>query len=108
MSLEKFIEDQISKAIARGEFDNLPGKGKPLDLDWYFSMPEDLRMGYSILRNNRVLPQEAQILKEIEELKRQLDSCKDEESSRRLRRAISEKEMGFQILMERQKRKGSR
>ncbi|HET9533669.1 MAG TPA: DUF1992 domain-containing protein [Blastocatellia bacterium] len=105
MSLEKFIEDQISKAIARGEFDNLPGKGKPLDLDWYFSMPEDVRMGYSILRNNRVLPQEAEMLKEIDELKLQLHSCGDEESSRRLRKAISEKEMAFRILMERQKKK---
>jgi len=31
------VDEQIREAIARGEFDNLPGKGKPLDLDAYFA-----------------------------------------------------------------------
>jgi hypothetical protein len=103
MSLEKFIEDQISKAMARGEFDNLPGKGKPLDLDWYFSVPEDLRLGYSVLKNNRVIPQEAELLKEVEELKRQLDLCEGEEDRRRIKKTINEKIMSFQMLIERQR-----
>ncbi|HWP45114.1 MAG TPA: DUF1992 domain-containing protein [Blastocatellia bacterium] len=105
MSLEKFIEDQIGKAIERGEFDNLPGRGKPLDLDWYFSIPEDLRAGYSVLRNNRVIPQEAQLLKDIEELRCQLEQCRDGEGRRRINKAINEKTAAFQILMERQKRR---
>jgi hypothetical protein len=42
---------KIKEAIARGEFDNLPGKDKPLDLDAYFATPEHLRMGYSILKS---------------------------------------------------------
>lgn len=105
MSLEKFIEDQIGKAIARGEFDNLPGKGRPLDLDWYFSMPEDVRLGYSVLKNNRVLPYEAQLLKEVDELRRQCDMSADEESRREIEKTINEKMMAFRILMERQQRK---
>jgi len=32
MSLENVIEKQIREAIERGEFDDLEGKGKPLDL----------------------------------------------------------------------------
>src|SRR6266852_4439643 len=28
-----YVEAQIQEAQARGEFDNLPGSGKPLDLD---------------------------------------------------------------------------
>jgi hypothetical protein len=103
MSLEKFIEDQIGKAMARGEFDNLPGKGKPLDLDWYFSVPEDLRLGYSVLKNNSVIPQEAQLLKEVEDLKRQLDLCEGDEERRRIRKTINEKIMSFQMLIERQR-----
>ena len=31
------VDEQIREAIARGEFDNLPGKGKALDLDAYFA-----------------------------------------------------------------------
>ena len=50
MSLYQNAEENIKEAIANGEFDNLRGKGKPLDLDAYFAMPEHLRMGYSILK----------------------------------------------------------
>jgi hypothetical protein len=32
MSLQKNVDEKIEEAIARGEFDNIPGKGKPLDL----------------------------------------------------------------------------
>ena len=31
MSFEKIAEEKIQNAIAAGEFDNLPGKGKPLE-----------------------------------------------------------------------------
>jgi hypothetical protein len=48
MSLGKLIDEQIKKAIEAGEFDNLEGAGKPLNLDDYFAAPEDLRMGYSV------------------------------------------------------------
>ena len=105
MSLEKFIEDQISKAIAEGEFDNLPGKGKPLDLDWYFQTPEDLRLGYSILRSNDLLPQEAGTLKEIDELKRRLKDCSDEGERKKIVKAINEKTMSFRMQAERRKPK---
>src|SRR5215216_1370159 len=103
MSLEKFIEDRITKAIAEGEFDNLPGKGKPLDLDWYFRTPEDLRLGYSILRSNDCLPQEAAALKEIDELKKRLGDCSDEGERKKLAKAINEKTLSFRLEIERRK-----
>ena len=56
MSIEKFIEDQISKAMAEGEFDNLPGKGQPIDLNAYFQTPESLRLCYSMLKNGDFAP----------------------------------------------------
>ena len=105
MSLEKFIEDQISKAIARGEFDNLPGKGKPLDLDWYFQTPEDLRLGYSILRSNDFLPQEAEMLKELDEMKKRLEHCSDEGERKKIVKAMNEKTLSFRMQVERRKLK---
>jgi DnaJ-like protein len=33
MSFQKNVDEKIKEAIARREFDNLPGRGKPLDLD---------------------------------------------------------------------------
>lgn len=31
--LDRIVEQKIAAAVARGEFDDLPGAGKPLDLD---------------------------------------------------------------------------
>lgn len=30
--MHRIVEDKIKEAIKNGEFDNLPGKGKPLNL----------------------------------------------------------------------------
>ena len=46
-------EDRIAKAIARGELDNLPGQGRPLDLDDEDPLlPAELRMAKRILKNS--------------------------------------------------------
>jgi hypothetical protein len=39
----KIIEDRIQRAQQEGAFDNLPGKGKPLDFEDDSFIPEDLR-----------------------------------------------------------------
>ena len=63
--LEKAVEEQIRQAMAEGKFNNLPGKGKPIDLEAYFQTPEHLRMAYSILKSAGFVPQEVQLLKDI-------------------------------------------
>jgi len=68
MSVESAIEQKIKEAMERGEFDNLSGAGKPLDLDAYFNAPEDLRMAFAMLKSNEFVPQEVEIFKEIAEL----------------------------------------
>lgn len=84
MSFQKNVEDKIEEAIAKGEFDNLPGKGKPLDLDAYFATPEHLRMGYSILKSANIIPEEMELLRQIEGLKKSLDS-----STTRIEKSVS-------------------
>jgi hypothetical protein len=44
MSIDRIVEAAIQEAIARGEFENLPGQGKPVDLTEYFNTPEDVRV----------------------------------------------------------------
>jgi hypothetical protein len=104
MSIEKFIDEQIRKAIEAGEFENLPGKGKPLDLRAYFETPEELRMAYSILKSNDFAPQEVEVLKEIDALRKRLESCADEEQKDKLRKEISDKQLAFDLLIEKPKR----
>lgn len=44
-------ERKIAEAFARGEFDDLPGAGRSLELDDDTLVPEDLRAAYRILKN---------------------------------------------------------
>jgi hypothetical protein len=104
MSIEKFVEDQIKKAMAEGEFDNLSGKGKPIDLNGYFQTPEHLRICYSILKNGSFIPEEVQMLKEIEALREQEANCSDEAQKNQLAKTIHEKVLSFNLMMERYKR----
>lgn len=50
------IDEQIKDAIRKGQFDDLPGAGKPLKLDDEAYTPEHLRMAYKILRENDLVP----------------------------------------------------
>jgi hypothetical protein len=105
MSLGKFIEEQIRNAIEAGEFDNLQGAGKPLDLNNYFNTPEDVRMGYSVLKSAKVVPEEVDRLKEIGEIKEKIKTIVDEDEKRKLTKILNEKTLAFTLLMERNKRK---
>jgi hypothetical protein len=98
------IEELIKEAMAQGAFDNLPGKGQPLDLDAYFRSPEHLRMGHSILKNGGFVPEEVQLLKEIEALREELRSCADEEQRKTLSKSLREKSLSYSLLMERAKK----
>jgi hypothetical protein len=60
-------EDRIRAAIEEGKFDNLPGMGKPLNLDENPFEPEDMRMANSLLRSNDFTPVWLEIWKEIEQ-----------------------------------------
>jgi len=107
MSFQKNVDEKIKEAIARGEFENLPGKGKPLDLDAYFATPEHLRIGYSILKSADVIPEEMELLRQIEELKKSLGSSTTPMKEEALRQQLSEKLTNFNLRME-QNRKARR
>ena len=104
MSLEKIIEEKILEAIAKGEFDNLEGKGKPLNLDDYFATPEDVRVGHSLLKSNKFVPQEVDLLKEIGDLKEQIELCADKTERIKLTKLFNEKTLALTIILERNKR----
>jgi len=66
MNWTKLVEDQIREAMARGEFANLPGAGKPLDLAENPYTPEELRLAYKILKDSGYAPLWIELHKEIE------------------------------------------
>jgi uncharacterized protein YutE (UPF0331/DUF86 family) len=104
MPFSRFAEQRIQDALARGEFDNLPNAGQPLNLDEYFSAPADLRMAYSILKNARCAPAEVELLSEIARLRQALVDATDEAERDRLTRTVNQRQMQLSILLERRPR----
>lgn len=104
MSFEKAVETIIREAQERGEFDNLKGKGQPIDLDAYFETPEDLRLAYSALKNAGLVSPEIELLQEIAALKERLVSTYEETQRNKIKKIIHDKQLEFNILLERQKR----
>lgn len=77
-AIQIIAENRIREAQQNGAFDNLPGMGKPLELEDDSNIPEDLRMAYKILKNAGCLPPEIEERKEIGKLADLLENCKDE------------------------------
>lgn len=55
-NFDKAIEAIIQNAIERGAFDNLPGKGKPLNLHTNPMAAEDWQLAYSMLEQEGYAP----------------------------------------------------
>lgn len=104
MSFDRIVEALIQEAMERGEFDNLPGKGKPIDLTEYFETPEEVRIAHSVLKNAGMTAREVDLLKEIAELKQVLEAVLDEQKKQEIGKQIRQKQVEFSLLMERQKR----
>ncbi len=104
MSFEKAVETIIREAQERGDFDNLKGKGQPIDLDAYFETPEDLRLAYSALKNAGLVSPEIELLQEIAALKERLVSTYEETQRNKIKKILHNKQLEFNILLERQKR----
>lgn len=104
MASEKLIEKMIREAMERGEFDNLEGKGKPVDLSTYFAAPEDQRIGHKLLKDANIIPEELELLRETENLKAELVRCSTEEEKRKVRKTIDERLLKYNLLKERRQR----
>ena len=104
MSFDKLVEEKIKEAQQRGEFDNLPGKGKPIDLSAYFETPEDVRLAQSVLKNSSFTSREVELLNEIAALKQILAAGVDETKKPEILKQIQEKQIEFSLMLERQKK----
>jgi len=45
-------ERRIQEAISRGDFNNLPGAGKPLKMESLYFLPQKLRAAYVVLKSS--------------------------------------------------------
>jgi hypothetical protein len=99
--LKRIAEERIREAMERGEFDNLPNKGKPLNLDDDSLVPEDLRMAYRVLKNTGYLPPELELKKEIVSLRDLINTIDDDEKRLKRLRELNFKLMKLSIMLKR-------
>ncbi|MFH1487822.1 MAG: DnaJ family domain-containing protein [Pseudomonadota bacterium] len=93
----KLVEQRIKEAQEKGDFDNLPGEGKPLKLDDDGHLPEDLRIAYKILKNADCLPPEIETMKEIRQMEDLLEGLTEEREKYKLIKKINYKIMKLNI-----------
>jgi DnaJ homologue, subfamily C, member 28, conserved domain len=97
----RLAEERIKEAQRAGAFDNLPGKGKPLELEDLSWVPDDLRIGYLILKNAHVLPPEVELLKDVHILEDLLKHIEDDGERKALAKSIQWKLIRLDMLKRR-------
>jgi hypothetical protein len=78
MDFFRLSEERIKQAQKNGEFDNLPGMGKPLPKDDLAGIPEELRMVYRLMKNAGYSPEEANLKQELMTIEDLIKHAKDE------------------------------
>jgi len=100
--LATIAERKIREAMARGEFDDLPGRGQPLVLeDELAGIPAELRMASKILKNAGYLPAEVELHREIVSLRELLDALEDDAERRHRQRELHFKQLKLSLLLKR-------
>ena len=98
---QRLAEQRILEAQRAGAFDDLPGKGKPLELEDLSRVPEELRIGYIVLKNAHVLPPEAELTKDIHILDDLLKHVEDEGERKALAKSLQWKVIRLDMLKRR-------
>jgi hypothetical protein len=77
-AIDMLAEQRIREAQEKGEFDDLPGAGAPLELGDDALVPEELRAAYRLLKNAGFLPPELEAHREIRQLEQLLQTVEDD------------------------------
>jgi hypothetical protein len=92
-------EDRIKKAYQEGEFDQLPGLGKPMKIEDLSSIPEELRMAYKLLKNAGYTQEESHLRREMMTIEDLIKKCENPSEKEILQKNLNEKLLRFNQLM---------
>lgn len=92
-------EQRIREAIARGEFDDLPCRGRPLALEDLSLVREELRAGYLLLRGAGFAPEELELRRDCLQLRDLLRACSSPARAGELRERLRRAELRLTLLL---------
>ncbi|MFL8935347.1 DnaJ family domain-containing protein [Rossellomorea oryzaecorticis] len=92
-------EQRIKMAQEDGEFENLPGYGKPQNLDDDLSIPPALRMAHRIMKNAGYSTEEMDMKKEMVRIEDLIRVCEDETEKGELQKSLNEKMIRYNSML---------
>ena len=96
--LDALVEQRISAAAARGELDNLPGAGEPLEFDDDALVPDEVRVANRIMKNAGFVPPAVEHLRALRDLQHEAGSTEDPSTRRKLQAKMLALDMALESL----------
>ncbi|VXC47605.1 conserved hypothetical protein [Bacillus sp. 349Y] len=92
-------EQRIRKAYEEGEFNELPGFGKPMDLNDDAGIPEELKMAHRMMKNAGYSTEEAGLKREMMRIEDLIRTCEDDVEAKSLHRELNEKVLKYNAML---------
>lgn len=92
-------EQRIKKAYEDGEFKELPGFGKPLNLDDDLGVPQELKMAHRMMKNAGFTTDEMNVKKEMMRIEDLLRVCDDDLEKQELKKSLSENMLKYNAML---------
>ncbi len=102
--MKNLAEQRIAAAQRAGELDDLPGSGKPLPPDNTSGVPPAMRSAVTILSNSGYVPEEVDLLREMNEAREALRSASTETERADRMRDFRDAELKYNIALDRHRR----
>lgn len=99
MDFFRITEHRIKEGFKNGDFENLPGIGKPLPEDEFANLPEDLRMAYRILKNAGYTQEESTLKKEMMSIEDLIKQGGNESEQSGLKNELNEKLLKYNSVL---------
>ncbi|MCM2544477.1 DnaJ family domain-containing protein [Burkholderia glumae] len=96
--LDALVEQRIAAAAARGELDDLPGAGAPMELDDDLLVPAEVRMANRILKNAGFVPPAVEQLRALRNLQDEMRAVDDRATRCRLQAKVLACDMALESL----------
>ncbi|MGE6753422.1 DnaJ family domain-containing protein [Rossellomorea sp. NPDC071047] len=92
-------EQRIKKAYEDGDFKELPGFGKPLNLDDDLGVPQELKMAHRMMKNVGYSTDEMNVKKEMMRIEDLLRVCDDDLEKQELKKSLSENMLKYNAML---------
>ena len=102
-TFNRLADKRIREAMADGKFNDLPKRGA-IDLEEYFKQPAELRMAHSILKSAGCVPEEVELLREVDRVETALAAAATDDARRALQRELAEARLKLDLAFERRRR----